>query len=346
MGFYQKYTDIIDSYSLFSSLFDSLDGSNNQGNATSWFSRVCYYKDTQNLYAVFKSTSNVDSYLLTDSTQTYYITFQATITGGTTGSSGVQGTLTKMVMYVGTDKQIVLAKTNPTTTMPTLDPTLTQYVIWQATSDTQDLSINFTSRGFSFVITTIHTINRKEQNSLVCIQRPVNPLTGAVNLSGSCPIFALVQNVTDNTDNGLNFFVVREQDIHTSSYPVSTYKVVAPSGSSNSTYIPGILYKTSFDWVHPVMFDDTSYVIKFPFGFISSRNVYLDEMDLIGFVNATVFPSQTDLNLTLYNEATQRTYTTRYGPSLYGYLDTTAKPYKFSTSVRSSSRLCQLKASG
>ena len=227
MGFYIKYTNITDPYALFSSLFDTLSGSNGAGNGTSWFTKEVYYKDTQNMFAVFKSTANIDSYLTTDSTQIYRIVFVATISGGTTGVNATQGTITSMKMYIGTEKQIVLSSSNPTTTLPFLDPSLNAYTIWNQTSDTEDLSINLTSRGFSIVMSKIHTINKKQGNSLICIQRPVNPLTGIVNTDGTCPIFALIQQPNDS-GNGLNFMVVREIGIDTSSYSVDTYNVISP----------------------------------------------------------------------------------------------------------------------
>ena len=213
----------------------------------------------------------------------------------------------------------------------------------------KDLFISVTSRGFAFTISSINTVNQRHKNSMICIQRPVNPSTGVINTGGTCPIFCLYQNYSDRdpTDidyplplsqkpgqddtapppniefnykgaNGLFFIVVRESDISNASKNLDTYNVVPPSGADNNNYTPGTMYSLSFDWTYPITFDDSSYVMKFPFGFMTSRNTYIDEMDLVSFVNSAVFPYEYDISIGVYGESSNRTYKTSFGVDEFG----------------------------
>lgn len=392
MGFYSLYKNLTNPIEMFENLFDILDGTNTSGDSsnivtgTKWFNRIAYANDqTSNMFAVFESTSNVDSYLTTDSTQTYYIVFKAffgqsidsqqTLLGGETDVPTAAATDFSVAMFIGTNRQITLDSSNPTTVIPTLDPSLVPSYIFDSTQVKKKnigntLAITITSRGLAFTISAIENVNQRHSNSFVCIQRPVNPTTGQINIQGTCPIFALIQDCiyrdthdpdypNDMNDicmsnyqyngetgllgfNGLKFIVVRESDINNSSLALDTYNVVPPSGETYSNYTPGIMYSLSQDWTYPVIFDDSAYVMKYPFGFITSRNTYIDEMDLISFVNSSIYPYFYDIDITVYNETTPRTYETGFGLDILGKFIAS----EWETASISKARLTLLKSGG
>lgn len=354
MGLNLAYKNISNSLDMFNTLFGIFTGTVPSTGGSKWLNTVASAADGTNYFYVFEPTQLVDSYLATDSTQIYYMIFKGSYGTDTNNNQVIE----TMDLFIGTDKQITFDANNPTTTIPVLDASLTPLRIFDYSQRINpmvgnDLTVTMTSRGFAFIISSIDTVNARYRNSFVCIQRPVDPSTGNINVSGTCPIFALAQECTDmdyydldypygpfskdgdvnailTADGqiatpydytghvGLHFLVIRETDIDTTSLDLDTYNVVAPSGSSNNNYTPGIMYSLSQDWTYPVTFDDSSYVMRYPFGFMTSRNTYIDEMDLISFVNASVFPYNYDIDINVYSETSNRVYETSFGLNLSG----------------------------
>ena len=383
MGQYTRYKSVIKITDMTTYITNVLTGvaDKENTNPTKWFSVVSSNITATTYEVIFESTSLVDSYLTTDSTQTYRIALVGSYTSTVNPDGVITGDLASITAYVGSQLQIYIDSTSNNLV---LDNSLVPITLIDVGEEIQlmvndnngnaiplnstpvdtsseistdvksknvgrDLLITVTSRGFVFTISSIDTVNQRHKNSMVCIQRPVNPSTGVINTSGTCPIFCLYQNYSDRdptdsdypisyslkpsaTDNvsppnvqfnytgakGLYFIVVRETDISNASKNLDTYNVVPPSGSDNNNYTPGTMYSLSFDWTYPITFDDSSYVMKFPFGFMTSRNTYIDEMDLVSFVNAAVFPFEYDISIGVYGETTNRTYLTSFGVDEFG----------------------------
>ena len=379
MGQYTRYKSIVKISDMVKNLVNVLTGVADIENTTptKWFNTIQNNIDSTHYNIVLESTANVDSYITTDSTQTYRIALVGSYTGAT-----IAGDLANIKAYIGSSLQISIDTNENLILDNSLVPIelidITEDSLFQVINssgdvapidtstvdrsselsddvksqqDGRDLHIVVTSRGFAFTISSVNTVNQRHRNSMICVQRPVNPSTGIINTSGTAPVFCLYQNYSDRdpTDidypmpfnfisltptqdkttapqtpmnykgaKGLFFIVVRESDILNASKNLDTYNVVPPSGADNNNYTPGTMYSLSFDWTYPITFDDSSYVMKYPFGFMTSRNTYIDEMDLVSFVNSAVFPYEYDISIGVYGESSNRTYKTSFGVDEFG----------------------------
>lgn len=285
----------------------------------SWFHVVGRGTDNLSTWALLESTSEVDAYLGTpgNEDQTYRLFFRGTKSGGSfpgPDNPGVNGILTKVTCFWGTSQQIV---SSSTTVPPNVQPNTPSIELWEFDiNDFVEMAtrLTVTSRGFALAVWALNTVNQTNKNSLLCIQRPVNPSTGLPKqgAGSTSPIFALVRSSTDETQGNFKFSVVREQDVNASSFPVDT-----------ATESRSLLYKFTTEWPHPNLFDNFSHVIKFPFGFATTRHLYLDELDLICLVNAAAFVEGQEVKITMYGETDPRTYTTIFGDVKYGELANT-----------------------
>ena len=171
-------------------------------------------------------------------------------------------------------------------------------------------------------------------NAILVLQRPVNPSDGTSKVSGTAPIFCLGKPVISTT-SGFQFSIIRESDVPTATALVDT-SVVSTS----------VFYKLSTDWAHPNLFDNLTHVIKFPFGFCSSRHLYMDELDMICLVNSTAFVGNQTMSITMYSEATERSYTATYGDLEYGGLEVINSIVSANTEIKGGARIGILTANG
>ena len=287
----------------------------------------------KSFWVFMESTPNVDSYLSTDGTQTYRILLQANVTNLDTDVQGgryqnYDNVITDLTITIGTAQQIFTplgtATQNIYTTLPTVMPDAPTANLWKGLTPYYNIScdmnaiITITNRGF--VLSTYRTVDINSMpganksatgNSTFLVQRPVDPTTGTPKVSGTAPIFALCKSV-DSRTSGFAFCILREKDINASTGWYDTSNVQ-----------PNVFYKFSTEWPHPNLFDNMTHVIKFPFGFATTRHLYMEELDLISLVSASVFMGDQDMNITMYGETTERTYTSLYGDLAYGGISTT-----------------------
>lgn len=305
--------------------------------ATAYFNIIglveTYRGQTTQFWCLMESTSAVDAYLTTDSSQKYRVLLTATVTNKDLHISNnkyqdYDNVITDLTMTIGTSQQIFTptgtASASVYTTYPTIMPNTPTVQLWSGLtpyynqSVDMNLQMTLTSRGFALVTYRTSDINmmpgpsgKYTGNSLVVVQRPVNPSDGTAKVAGTAPIFCLAKSVNDTT-TGFKFSVIRESDVSSAIAFVDT-SVVSTS----------VFYKFSSEWPHPNLFDNLTHVIKFPFGFCTTRHIYMEEMDLLCLVNATAFAGSQTMNITMYGESTERTYTTSFGDLVYGGLTVT-----------------------
>lgn len=125
----------------------------------------------------------------------------------------------------------------------------------------------------------------------VLVQRPVDRTTGAVLTTGKAPVFCV------NSSGGLFWqFVVRESDIMRPGA-----RRDATTNSSDSEAIINGENQVSLS-------EDGKYIVTFPSRLNSSRYRYPHELDMIGITSADVVSQFSDVPLTVYGEASPRSY--------------------------------------
>ena len=372
MGLTTKFDATFYSLDAFAALIQSLTGmyvgGTNAGTAisgaTPYFKIISSYQSdmhqTTQFFYTLESTSAVDSYLTTDATQTYRLVFTATVTNDSasygTGQPDAnndytinRNLVTGLTLSIGTPGQIYIpsSASSPASAYPTILPGTPTFTLWSGLPASTTVSANvgfvstLTSRGIA--ISTYRTADTNTMpgtgspttaNSTIVVQRPVNPSDGTIKVQGTAPIFALGKSC-DATTSGFQFSIIREKDISAPTALVDTSSV------SNTVF-----YKFSTEWPHPNLFDDMTHVIKFPFGFCSTRHLYMEEMDLLCIVNATAFITGQDMSITMYGETSARAYTTTYGDLVYGGLSLVNGILTPVTEIKGGARIGILTAGG
>lgn len=134
----------------------------------------------------------------------------------------------------------------------------------------------------------------------------------------------------------LRRFIVREKDI-VAPYPIQQYikDGIAPASNTSPAYdyselgqqfgVPADEHSVDYAAVmnskqQVAISEDNKYVITFPNGLNTSRYTYTHELDLIAYTSADVVSAGTDIEITVYGEATPRVYTalTSNGPNNTG----------------------------
>ncbi|MFA5491034.1 MAG: hypothetical protein WC284_17785 [Candidimonas sp.] len=211
--------------------------------------------------------------------------------------------------------------------------------------------ISLVERGFVLAIWTIPTVNSGvggdivadelagRTNVLCCVQRPVNPANGNAKVDGKQPVFGLISDgLMAGFSNSLaasdhiDYFILRENDVNAS----SPRKTLSSPSSGN-------IYRWNLEWPHPNIQDDFTHVIKIPFGLATDRHLYMEEMDLVCFINAATFVSDQEAEITLYGETDPRTYTACFGPVRYtSYQALPSSGKVVNKTVTGGSRVCIL----
>lgn len=127
--------------------------------------------------------------------------------------------------------------------------------------------------------------------SWMLVQRPVDRDTGATIVAGKAPVFCVA-----SVGNSVTRFVVREIDVLKPTWSVSAVTDTA----DNAAIIN--------DKIQVAVSEDNQYVVSFPSRLNTPRYAYTYELDMIGYTSATVVSQNTEVPLTLYNEATPRNY--------------------------------------
>lgn len=189
--------------------------------------------------------------------------------------------------------------------------------------------LSTTNRGFAFVAwgqgyeDTVTRENQMDQYSkAIWMQRLTNTISGDIQDSpaGKTPVFAVYSDiVTKNfSENDLfqetpGFKLSPVRDV---SSPVS--QTLPGTRGEMNKHSQFILYTFDYEWFQPSTLDSFNHVIKFPFGIGTIRNIYLEEMDLMGLVYAGSFQEGQTADIDMFTPIQSRTY--KAGPGNYGFV--------------------------
>jgi hypothetical protein len=207
-------------------------------------------------------------------------------------------------------------------------------------------TLSISDRGFVLMINEQNDTTGIQQ-SWICVQRPVDNTSGDTIITGHAPVHCIYATCSFHLENpqiqtnlyvpastsaeagiiprsfNVRRFIVREDDI-ISPYPLPTY-VKDAYGSGFDYADAGDLFGIPADqhWVdyNAVMntrqqvsiAENNKYVITFPSGLSTSRFAYTHEADMIAYTSADVVATGAEITITVYGEATPRTYIA--GPS-------------------------------
>jgi len=275
---------------------------------TAWFNVIAAPTGPAKDSWLFESSQNIDSHLAVDATQKYRILFQRLKVNNTT-------TVTEFAMYFGDANQIKPTVDNTDVVIAPNTPKvllLSTETMMPSINNECNYRVTFTGRGFALAIWPTVKINQSANNSMVVLQRPVNPSTGLPKVEGTAPIFAMWHGA-EVTGNYFEWGIVREKD-RSPSYAMEQNTVTGIGWETNRYNF----YKISLDWAHPNLFDNNSHVVKFPYGFATNRHLYMEELDLVCLINASAFAGKQDVKITMYGESAERTYKTTWGDVAYG----------------------------
>lgn len=287
--------------------FNTLMSELTNGNSTQWFSRFQADINTSSeTIVILESKVAVDLLLATNATQHYYLIFRATKSIPDPTLSGVP--FSSLTVAICTNEQFTASSTAVTVSASAPIYTVFNAANRPTASDEFSYRLSLTSRGFALGLWKNASANLLANNFFLVIQRPVNPSNGAPKINGKAPIFFLVHQVTNLTAY-FDWGIVRETDRNTCN----------SMGTTNLTDTNAYLFgKISMEWPQPNLFDNNSHVVKFPFGFATSRSLYMEEMDLMCLVSSASFSVGQDINITMYGESTARKYVSSWGAMRYG----------------------------
>jgi hypothetical protein len=301
-----------DSLDMVNSIIQNFRGgaSHPDGTQPTWFTDVVPEVNSGTARKVLlEATSAVDPIIGTDPTQKWRILIEGVVTPITV--AGVTKNHVKQLkIFWGTERQIP--------GFDNIDPDTPFITCWtEANAPKRWTNVyayrhTIVPRGFVIAMWTNQKVNTlNDGNTMLCIQRPVNPKTGAMKTTGTLPVFSL--DVTSGRSSGqeIEMTVVREKDVNFAS---PKRRIGTPSFHN--------LYGMSMNWNHPNILSNITHVIKFPFGLCTDRHIYMEEMDLISLVQATSFIAEQKADITMYTPAQTRTYTGCFGPVNYNFNET------------------------
>lgn len=166
-------------------------------------------------------------------------------------------------------------------------------VLDQAVAEAYPFSYRLTisDHGIVLVVWEDASDNKGTKHSWICVQRPVDRLTGAPLIVGHCPLFCVFGLVGDPWK-----FVVREADVLKPTIPVPADKDTEDShailNSANQVSIT----------------ENNRYVIAFPNGLNTPRYMYTENLDMIAYCSADVVSAYTDVPILAFGEPTARIY--------------------------------------
>lgn len=161
-----------------------------------------------------------------------------------------------------------------------------------AASRPMSYRLTITSRGIALYIWEEGVAEDGHYASWVVIQRPVDRDTGVTLTTGKCPLFCVY-----SLYGVITKFVVREADI-TRPSP----SVLATVDTVDSNWIIN-------DQQQVAIAENNTYVTTFPSRLNTGRYAYTNVLDLICTTSADVVANFTQVPITVFGEASPRTYT-------------------------------------
>ena len=234
------------------------------------------------------------------------------------------GTVAKNEKITQNDEALPVGMLNTTGKMPDVDLTEDQtnsHFVYRShrikdksTAEAYPMSyrLSITERGIALVIWEDASDNQGTRHSWMCVQRPVDRLTGAPLIVGHCPLVAVFgMNVSvpatgpailENPVIPVHLsiqpykFIVRENDVLRPTIPVQ-----ADQDTEDSHAIMNSINQVAIT-------ENNRYVISFPNGLNTPRYAYTEEIDMIAYTSADVVSAYTDVPITVYGEGAARTY--------------------------------------
>lgn len=189
-------------------------------------------------------------------------------------------------------------------------------------SKTYSYRLTVSYQGIALVIWEENQDIEGNRFSWFVIQRPVNPVNGAVLQSGKCPVFCiysigggqpndaeLMNPRLEETDEpyqrthpqydynpAIYRFVVREVDVYRPTIPV-----LATVDSPDNRIVISAKQQVAIT-------EGNKYVITFPTGFNTDRYMYKEEIDLITYTSADVISQYSNVAVSVYGEDDSRQY--------------------------------------
>lgn len=222
-------------------------------------------------------------------------------------------------------------------------------VIVESINASNPYGYNLTVTDYGFALVAFNQTKAFDfsNNSVTCVQRPINP-DGSVYLDNKAPLFAIYNNASQ-ISAGTNFFreyfvwyidVLRESDFKSteaardlfppggtgaavarsiSNFPhrrTDIFKYLARRNFSNPTEYNQTrsIYEWPLDWEQPRTTDDGNIAYIFPSGLTTSRFVYPQELDLIGLGPAEAFAFGTNIDVNRFSEAREYTVSVQHDP--------------------------------
>ena len=194
-----------------------------------------------------------------------------------------------------------LSTTSPLSAVSTTNPTMLDQhflfrsgrVLVEGNAEAYPMSyrLTTTSHGIGFFLWEDASDAYSNHFSWFVVQRPVDHITGLPTTTGHRPLFCIF-----GLNTKVSQFVVREDDILK---PGKIHN--AALDEEDSAAIINITKQVSIT-------ENNRYVITFPNGLNTQRYMYTEELDLLAYTSADVISQFSDVPLTVYGEATPRTY--------------------------------------
>lgn len=160
-----------------------------------------------------------------------------------------------------------------------------------------------TDHGIAFCVWIEARDSSGDKFSWFNVQRMVDKETGATIVDGKSPLFCVFSMVggggtTVNTvdPHGAYYFVVRESDVNSPTFPVS-----ANVDTADSWRIINTVQQLSIS-------EDNKLIMSMMKGMNTERYSYEHELDMIGYLSADVVSQYQDVEITQYNEAEPRSF--------------------------------------
>jgi len=176
--------------------------------------------------------------------------------------------------------------------------------------------LTITDRGVALFIWEQASDIVGNRSSWFVVQRPVDHVTGAAIITGTCPVHCMYgimpsavydPSLMTNTNYRINRFVVREEDVTT------PYPRVTPTPATAIFGVDATIFSTDYNAVinprqQVSIAEDNKYMLTFPSGLNTARYAYSHELDMVAYVSADVVSQGTEVPVTVYGEVTPRTY--------------------------------------
>lgn len=180
--------------------------------------------------------------------------------------------------------------------------------------------LTITPRGFALVVWEQGQERDGNRYSFVIAQRPVDNVTGAVVVTGKCPVHCVYglmkssvnQPWTDVSNFNFRRFTIREADVLVPA-PMATFGTINDSAANPMMGVDATKHSQDYNAIingsqQVSISEDNKYVVSFPTGLNTARYAYKHELDMMAYCSADVVSQGTEIPLQVYGESAPRKY--------------------------------------